>query len=61
MTCEVQTLSVPAAGKILGVSRNVAYEAAKSGQLPTIKIGRRLLVPRAALDRMLESTVPAAA
>jgi len=35
------------------MGRNQAYEAAKAGEIPTIKIGRRLLVPRAALDRML--------
>jgi hypothetical protein len=34
--------------------RSAAYEAARTGQLPTIKIGRRLLVPIVALDRLLE-------
>jgi len=46
-------LSVAEAGEALGISRWSAYQAAKSGQLPTIRIGRRLLVPVAALDRML--------
>jgi len=39
--------------KLLGVGRNQAYDAARRGQIPVLKIGRRLLVPRAALDRML--------
>jgi excisionase family DNA binding protein len=52
---ERQTLKIEEAAKVLGISRNTAYEAVKSGQLPTIKIGRRFLVPKAALDRMLNT------
>jgi excisionase family DNA binding protein len=54
MSTECQTFKVQEAAKILGVSRNTAYDAVKTGQLPIIKIGRRFLVPRAALERMLE-------
>jgi excisionase family DNA binding protein len=50
---ERKTYNIEEAGRLLGVGRDQAYEAAKSGQLPTIKIGKRLLVPKAALDRML--------
>jgi excisionase family DNA binding protein len=39
--------------KELGISAGSVYLAAKRGELPVIKIGRRLLVPRAPLDRML--------
>jgi excisionase family DNA binding protein len=46
---------VPEAGKLLGMGRSAAYEAARSGQLPTIKIGGRYKVPKAALHRLLES------
>lgn len=49
------TLTVPEAGRIIGISRGCAYEAAKSGQIPTIRIGGRLVVPKAALLKMLES------
>jgi excisionase family DNA binding protein len=42
------------AGELLGIGRSKAYEAAKCGEIPTIRIGRRLLVPKAALHRMLE-------
>jgi excisionase family DNA binding protein len=48
-----RTVSVPEAGRQLGVGRDAAYRAAALGQLPTIRIGRRLLVPRAALERLL--------
>lgn len=49
-----QTISIPEAAKTLGIGRNQGYEAARRGELPTIKIGKRLLVPLAALDRMLQ-------
>jgi excisionase family DNA binding protein len=49
-----KTLSISEAGKVLGIGRSAAYEAARSGQLPTIKIGRRILVPLVALERLLE-------
>lgn len=47
------TYNIEEAGQLLGLGRNASYEAAKRGELPTIKIGRRLLVPKAALHRML--------
>jgi excisionase family DNA binding protein len=50
------TITIPEAGKKLGVGRNQAYAAAHRGELPTIKIGRRLLVPVVALERMLRGT-----
>lgn len=43
------TLTIEEAAKLLGVSRGLAYEAARRGELPTIRLGRRLLVPRARL------------
>ena len=58
MATDRQTLKIEEAAKILGISRNTAYEAVKSGQVPIVKIGRRLLVPRAALERMLETAAP---
>ncbi len=50
------TFTVPEAGEKLGVGRNASYEAARTGQIPTIRIGRRLLVPIARLKRMLEES-----
>ena len=43
------------AGRLLGMGRSASYEAVRSGQLPTIKIGCRYKVPKAALLRLLES------
>ena len=48
-----ETLSIVEAAHRLGIGRNQAYDAAKRGEIPVIKIGKRLLVPRAALERML--------
>ena len=45
---------VPEAGELLGLSRGAAYAAAIRGEIPTIRIGRLLKVPKAAFDRMLE-------
>jgi excisionase family DNA binding protein len=50
---ELLTMTVDEAAARLGIGRNTAYDAAASGQLPTIRIGRRLLVPCAALERLL--------
>jgi excisionase family DNA binding protein len=47
------TVSVEEAGRILGCSRNSAYEAVKRGEIPVVRIGKRLLVPKSALERML--------
>jgi excisionase family DNA binding protein len=52
------TYDVVEAGRLLGLGRNASYEAAKSGQIPTIRIGKRLLVPKAALQRMLDDRAP---
>lgn len=49
------TVSVPEAARMLGISRNLAYMAAARGEIPTLKVGKRVLVPRAALERLLNS------
>lgn len=52
---ERPTLTVwPEAGQILGLSKASAYHAAQTGEIPTIRIGRRLVVPTAALRRLLQ-------
>jgi excisionase family DNA binding protein len=52
---ERETVSLPEAGKILGISRSSIFRAAARGQVPVLTIGRRKLVPRAALTRLLET------
>ncbi len=48
-----KTMTVDETAIELGISRNAAYEAVKRGEIPSIRIGRRLLIPKAAFDRML--------
>jgi excisionase family DNA binding protein len=47
------TYSVEEAGEILGISRSSAYEAAYRGDIPTLRIGKRILVPRIPFEKML--------
>jgi len=51
----IATMSVPEAGRELGLSRNAAYAAAKRNEIPTIRFNKLLRVPKAAFKRMLEA------
>lgn len=53
------TYSLPEFAILAGISRNSAYSAARTGEIRTVQIGGRLLVPRAWADRFLagEETV----
>ncbi len=55
------TMTVEQTAKVLSISRSAAYAAASSGEIPVIRIGRRLVVPTAALRRLLELDEPLAA
>ncbi len=52
-----KTYSIDEVSVLLGLSRNSTYVAAREGLLPVpvIKIGKRMLVSRAALDRFLDA------
>jgi excisionase family DNA binding protein len=56
MNAEIEklTYTVEEAGRILGVSRPTSYMLARTGQLPVLRLGRRLLVPKIALERLLQ-------
>jgi hypothetical protein len=47
------TVSVDIAAKAFGIGRNAAYEACKSGDIPSLRIGGRITVPTAPLRKML--------
>jgi excisionase family DNA binding protein len=55
ISSEVLVYDVPEAGRLLGLKRNRAYAAAAAGEIPTIRFGRLLKVPKAAIDRLLEA------
>jgi excisionase family DNA binding protein len=48
------TLTIPQAAKLLGISTSMAYEAARCGELPTIRLGSRVLVSRRRLEEMID-------
>ncbi len=50
--------SVEEAAKILGIGRSAAYQAVRTGEIPSIRIGRRLLVPVQALEQLLLTAKP---
>lgn len=52
------TMTVEVAGSLLGLSRASAYKAAARGELPTIRLGRRLVVPTGILMKMLGADHP---
>jgi excisionase family DNA binding protein len=56
---ESATLTVEQAARVLGIGRNGAYQAVKTGEIPSIRLGKRILVPRAALERLLHHPNPA--
>lgn len=47
------TYSVREAAQALGLSRNSVYQGCLNGQIPHVKIGKRLLIPKAQLERLL--------
>ncbi|MFH1141151.1 MAG: helix-turn-helix domain-containing protein [Chloroflexota bacterium] len=53
MEHDSKVFSVEEAGLALGVGRQLAYELVRQGKIPSLRLGRRLVVPKAALDRML--------
>ncbi|RWM08945.1 MAG: DNA-binding protein [Mesorhizobium sp.] len=57
---EILVMTVPEAGAKLGLGRNASYEAAARGDIPTIRIGKLIKVPKAAFERMLAKSGEAA-
>ncbi len=51
---EVLTMSVRAMAKQLGINRNLAYRAVAQGLVPHLRFGKRIVIPKAALIRLVE-------
>jgi excisionase family DNA binding protein len=51
-------VTVEQAGKFLGLRRSTAFNAARAGEIPTVRFGRRVLVPIAALEELACGTWP---
>jgi excisionase family DNA binding protein len=61
VTDQPATITITEAARLLGISRASAYAAAHRGELPVLRLGRRLVVPRKALERQLAGDESAAA
>ena len=57
MESERLTYNVDTAAKLLGLSRNAAYQGCLSGQIPHIKVGKRILIPKRMLEAILSGEV----
>ena len=47
------TMTVEEAAEALGISRSLAYEAVRTGQIPSVRVGTRILIPRAMIEQWL--------
>ena len=55
---EKLTMTVEETALALGLSRNSCYQAVDTGAIPSIRIGKRILIPRYALEKLLAGTIP---
>ncbi len=53
---ERKTYSVDEAALILGISRSLAYECVKTGEIPSIKFRRRIVIPAYVIDELIRKT-----
>jgi excisionase family DNA binding protein len=58
MACEKLVVSIEESARLLGISRPTAYLLAKKGQLPVLRLGRRLVIPKKALEDFLACIKP---
>ena len=54
MDSDKKAVSVVEAARILGIGKNLAYDGVARGEIPSVRVGGRILVPLSALDKMLE-------
>ena len=45
--------SVVEVAALLGIGRSKAYELVRSGTIPSLRLGRRIVIPKLALSRFL--------
>jgi excisionase family DNA binding protein len=49
-------MTVKETAEALGIGLNQAYEGIRSGQIPSLRIGKRIIVPRIAFEKKLEGS-----
>lgn len=47
-------VSLVVAANLLGISKQLCYRLVHEGQIPSVRLGRRILIPLAALNEMLD-------
>lgn len=57
-TSSAATMTVTETATVLGISRSSAYECVRLGSIPSIRLGRRIVVPTRAIDALLASAMP---
>jgi len=59
MSDDVLLLTVPEAARVLRIGRNLAYDLVARGEIPAVRFGRAIRVPRTALERLIEAAADA--
>ena len=54
MATDRLTFTITEASQLLGISRALAYHMARTGKLPTLRFGKRMVVPRQAIEKLLD-------
>jgi len=54
---ERKTYSVDEAAQILGISRSLAYECIKTGEIPSVRFGSRIVIPTCAIESIVEANL----
>ena len=55
------TLTVEEAARLLGISRALAYELVRDGEIPSLRLRRRIVIPRRVIDALLDGETPESA
>jgi excisionase family DNA binding protein len=50
-------LRVPEAADVAGISRSLAYELIRTGQMPSVRVGRSIRVPADGLKRWVDALI----
>ena len=54
-----RTYTVDEAARLLGISRTTAYECVRTGELPSLRFRRRIVIPAHALEQLIQAAGPA--
>ena len=55
---ERRTLTVAEAARALGISRALAYDLVRRGEIASLRLGRRIVIPERVIDELLAAATP---